>query len=90
MVCINHLTAGPDYTRFFHFLWDHFWTLTHLGSQTNSMNKGGGHGAVVKAACLESRRSRVRTQLWPSSFKEMFLLRSLVKIQYCHDCGEPP
>ena len=31
---------------------------------------GGGHGAVVKAACLESRRSRVRAQLWPSSFKE--------------------
>ena len=27
-------------------------------------------GAVVKAACLESRRSRVRTPLWHSSFKE--------------------
>ena len=27
-------------------------------------------GAVVKAACLESRRSRARAPLWPSSFKE--------------------
>ena len=47
----------------------------------------GGPGAVVKAACLESRRSRVR--IWPSSFKEiqMFLPYSLVTIQHC---GEPP
>ena len=29
---------------------------------------GGGPGAVVKAACLEGRRSRVRTPLWHSSF----------------------
>ena len=29
---------------------------------------GGGPGEVVKAACLESRRSRVRNPLWPSSF----------------------
>ena len=42
--------------------------------------QGGGPCAVVKAACLESRRSRVRTPLWPSSVK------GLVKIQYC----EPP
>ena len=50
---------------------------------------GEGPDAVVKAACLESRRSWVRTPPWPSSFKEnkMFLLSSLVKIQYC---GEPP
>ena len=27
-------------------------------------------GAVVKADCFESRRSRVRTPLWSSSFKE--------------------
>ena len=27
-------------------------------------------GAVVKAACLESRRSQVRTSLWPSIFKQ--------------------
>ena len=27
-------------------------------------------GAVVTAACLESRRSRVRTLLWPESFEE--------------------
>ena len=32
--------------------------------------KGGGPAAVVKAACLESRRLRVRTPLWPPSFKE--------------------
>ena len=51
--------------------------------------KGGGPGAVVKAACLESRRSRIGTPLWSSSFKEtiMFLPRSLVKILYCE---EPP
>ena len=50
---------------------------------------GRGPAAVVKAACLESRRSRVRTPLWHSSFKEtkMFLLRSLVEVIYC---GEPP
>ena len=34
------------------------------------LTKGRGHGAVVKAACLDSRRSRVRTPLWPSSLKE--------------------
>ena len=28
---------------------------------------GGGLGSVVKAACLESRRSRVRTPLWPQN-----------------------
>ena len=32
---------------------------------------GGGPGAVVKAAYLESWRSWVRTPLWPSSFKEI-------------------
>ena len=46
-------------------------------------------GAVVKAACLESRRSRVRTTLWHPSLKknEMFLPHSLLKIKYC---GELP
>ena len=44
----------------------------------------GGVGAVLKAACLASRRSRFRAPLWPSNKK---LPRSLVKIQYC---GEPP
>ena len=29
-----------------------------------------GPGAVVKAACFGSRRSRVRVPRWPSSFKE--------------------
>ena len=40
-------------------------------------------------ACLESRGSRVRSPLWPSSFKKIkiFLPRSVVTIQYC---GEPP
>ena len=32
--------------------------------------QGGGPGAAVKAACLEIRRSRVRTPLWPPSFKK--------------------
>ena len=31
---------------------------------------GRGPGAVVKAACLENRRLRAQTALWPSSFKE--------------------
>ena len=31
---------------------------------------GGGPGVVVKAACLESQGSRVRTTLWPSNSKE--------------------
>ena len=44
-----------------------------------------GPGAVVKAACLESRRSRIRAPLWPSSFK----LYSLVKIQHCGDLCDP-
>ena len=30
----------------------------------------GGPGAVVEAACLQSRRSRVQTPLWLPSFKE--------------------
>ena len=33
-------------------------------------NEGGDPGAVVKAACLESLGSPVRTPLWHSSFKE--------------------
>ena len=33
------------------------------------MDIGGGPGAVAKAACLESRRSRDRAPLWPSSLK---------------------
>ena len=38
--------------------------------QVDQQNEGGRPGAVVKVACLESRRSRVRTPLWPLSFKE--------------------
>ena len=54
---------------------------------------GGNPGTMVKAACLENRRSRVRTPLWNFgvrtppwhlSFKETihYLPRSLEKIQY--------
>ena len=32
--------------------------------------QGSGPGAVVKTACLENRRSRVRIPLWPSRFKD--------------------
>ena len=35
-----------------------------------SICKGGDTAAVVKAACLKSRKSRVQTPLWHSSFKE--------------------
>ena len=52
-------------------------------------SKGGGPGAVVKAACLESRRSRVQTTTLAFKFhkNKLFLPRSLVMIQYCL---EPP
>ena len=47
-----------------------------------------GSGAVVKAARLENRRSRVRTSLWHSSLKKQNVSsHSLVKNYYC---GEPP
>ena len=61
----------------------------HIQAKFGQDGTGGGPGAVVKAACLESRTLRVRAQLWPSRFKEtkMLLSRSLVNIQYC---GEPP
>ena len=43
---------------------------------------------LLKAACLESRTSRIRPPLCLWVFKEtMFLPRSLVNIQYC---GKPP
>ena len=42
--------------------------------------QGVGPGAVVKTACLGSRRSWVRAPLWHSSFKETIC--SLVEIQY--------
>ena len=32
--------------------------------------RGRGHGAVVKASCVESRRLRLRAPPWPSSFKK--------------------
>ena len=40
------------------------------------LTQGGGPGVVVKAAWLESRRSWVRTPLWPSSFKETLKLHA--------------
>ena len=45
-----------------------------------------GPGAVVKGACLESRRSRVRTPLWNSSFKETKCsFPALTKFQDCEE-----
>ena len=37
---------------------------------TKHSGSGGGPVEVIKAACLESQRSRVRTPLWPSHFKD--------------------
>ena len=42
--------------------------------------QGRGPGSVVKAACLESRRSRVLTPLWPSIFKETNVSSPLTRI----------
>ena len=49
-------------------------------TNSSSANLGGGPGAVVKADCLESRRSLVRTPLWPSSFKETNVSSPLIHI----------
>ena len=38
-------------------------------TSSNCVALGQGPDAVVKAACVESRRPRVWTPLWPSSFK---------------------
>ena len=38
-----------------------------------------GPDAVVKAACLESRRSRVQTPLWPSSVKKQSVSSPLTR-----------
>ena len=54
-------------------------------------SQGRGPGAVVKAACLESRRSRVqslRTQLWHSSIKEQNVSFPLTRIDSI--LWEPP
>ena len=50
---------------------------------SNHNSVSGGPGAVVKAACLESRRSRVRAPLWHSSFKE-------TRCFFHAHLGEPP
>ena len=41
--------------------------IFHPVEVVSHYREGGGPGAVVNTACLESR---VRTPLWPSSFKE--------------------
>ena len=45
------------------------------------------HWLDVSCACLESRRSRVRTLPWHSSFNIISILVSVVNIQYS---GDPP
>ena len=52
----------PDSFSFCH-PWSRFKVVSCKG-------KGGGPAAVVKAACLESRRMRVRTPLWPPISKK--------------------
>ena len=42
-----------------------FDTLMYRAKWLPTHHQGGVPGAVVKAACLESRRPRVRTPLWP-------------------------
>ena len=56
-------------------------------SPLTDVKGGGGPGAVVKTACLESRRSRARAHSDIQVSKKLqFLPRSLVNIQYW---GEP-
>ena len=45
-------------------------TCSFIYPRTISAWRGGDPGAVVKAACLEIRKSRARTPLWHLSFKE--------------------
>ena len=48
-----------------------FFTHSQLKNYVSiQFNTGGGPGAVVEAACLKSRRPRVRAPLWPTNFKE--------------------
>ena len=90
----NVFDAGPTlykcYTNVLCLL-DQPWrvyTLTGSFRLTVPHGVGGGPGAVAEAACWDSHISRVRTPLWPLSLKKkMFLIRAIVKIQYC---GEPP
>ena len=43
---------------------------TPFGLRLSDARGGVGPGAMIKAACVESRISRFRTPHWPSSFKE--------------------
>ena len=100
-VCFKPFTDDPDYIPLNQcyypikpLLLRMKWVLNHqCRTRVNYailyLLKGWGPGAVVQAACLESRRSWVSTPLWlqVSATNKMFLPRSLVKIQYC---GEPP
>ena len=58
--------------------------ILYLSTYSVSHSKyGGGPVAVVKVTCLQRRISRFLTSLWPSSWKEKNLPRSLINIQYC-------
>ena len=47
------------------------WRMAYTSIMTVfSVGRGGGAGAVVKAACLERRISRARIPQWNSGFKE--------------------
>ena len=57
------------------FIDNHYWSIENYYCSTDNHywskdNQGRGPGTVVKAAFLGSRRSWVRTPIWPSSFKE--------------------
>ena len=65
-------------------------TLWWISARSPSAMQGGGPAAVVKTACLESRRSRAQTSLWPSSFKEKKVSSlSLVNNEYCREPLSP-
>ena len=49
--------------------------LLSFKPQPNRISDGLGPGAVVKAACLKSQRSQVRTPLWPISFIHLTILK---------------
>ena len=52
------------------YMWHVPLICPHKYSNNSITQKGRGPGAVVKATCFESSKSRVRTPLWHSCFKE--------------------